>query len=123
MARTKPTRFEWDQRGFIEILNGPRMGTVLDEAAAFALATAEGIYAAESRDKGTPPVFYEENFFVRKRRRLAAGGAQLQTREIGNSDPQWVFVEFGLNAGGRRIYKYRVLGRTLDALEGGGAVG
>jgi len=123
MPRAKPTRFEWDTRGFIEILNGPRMGAALDETAAYALAVAEGVYAAENKDQGKGPIYYDENFFVRKRRRLVKGGAQVQTREIGNSDPQWVFVEFGLNAGNSgRIYKYRVFGKTMDALESGGAL-
>lgn len=119
----KPTRFGWDSSGFVEILNGPRMGAVLDEAAAFAEEAARGVYAAENKDEGKGPVYYEESFFVRKRRRLVAGGGQVQTREVGNSDPQWRFVEFGLNAGNSgRIYKYRVLGRTLDLLEAGGAL-
>lgn len=119
----KPTRMEWDTEGFIRIINGPKMTEVLDTYAEFALSTAEGVYASANKGEAKPPIYYEESFFVRRRSRILRGGGQAQTREIGNSDPEWVFVEFGLNAGNTgRIYKYRVFGRTMDVLESEGAV-
>lgn len=119
----KPTRFNWDTKGFIEILNGPRMGAVLDSVVEVALQEALAVYDAESKGQEKPPIFYRDSFFTRKRKRLAAGGAQVQTREVGNSDPQWSYVEFGLNAGNSgRIYKYAPLRRAMDALEGGAAL-
>lgn len=121
----KAVRIEWNYDGFIEILNGPKMSEVLDTIAQFAEDTALAVYEAENKGQERGPVLYAESFFIRKVKKLAARGAQVQARQIGNSDPEWGFVEFGLWAGGsgnvRRVYKYAPLRRALDVLESGGA--
>jgi len=91
-------------------MNGAAVGRALDEKAEEFIAVAEGVYEAQTRHSGKPPILYEESFFFRRSKRFG-----VQSRLVGNSDPEAVYVEFGLNAGGK-TYRYRVLGKTLDIL-------
>ncbi len=95
------------------ILNGYEMRAYLDELAVKAIEIAKGVYESRSRHQGKGPVYYEESFFVEH---SILGRVPAVT--IGNSDPEAVFVEFGLSYGpsGKHIEKYRIFGLTLDAL-------
>lgn len=103
-----------DASSFDLILNGSEMRAYLDDVALKAVEIAKGIYEEQSRHQGKGPVLYEESFFVRHE---MLGLVPVVT--IGNSDPEAVFVEFGLSYGpsGKNIHRYRVFALTMDALE------
>lgn len=106
-----------DASAFDLILNGTEMRTYLEEIAVRAIEMAKAIYESKSRHRGRGPVLYEESFFVRHEQL-----GNVPAVVIGNSDPESVFVEFGLSLGpsGRHVVRYRVFGSVLDALEGEG---
>lgn len=110
----------WNMAGLNRCLASEDTFVVLERKAHTFIALAKGIYDIRSKHHPSPPVFYSQSFYTE--RHMVAGKALVVA---GNKDPQWVFVEFGLNAVGktgkvkakiRRTYKYRVLGTALDAM-------
>lgn len=100
--------------GEIEIQNSPGMIAALTAKGHEGIAISKSLFAAESKHESTPPVEYEDSFGVR----ITHG--EVPTAEVYNDDRTAEWVEFGAHPGGGQteVLKYRILGRTLDILEG-----
>lgn len=107
--------FKFNQRGFVEIMNGPGVERYLDIKATEAVDIAKATFEAREKHQGVHFPGYNNSWFIRK-----VKNAKGSARRIGNSDPRWVWVEFGAHAGGKTpVLNYRILGTTLDAIAGG----
>lgn len=106
-----------DASKFDLILSGPEMQAYLDEVGMKAIEIAKGIYESMSRHQGKGPVLYEESFYVHHEFL-----GRIPVVIVGNSDPEAVFVEFGLSFGptGKNVHRYRIFGKLLDVMEAEG---
>jgi len=108
--------FKEDRTGELEILNGPRMIAALEAKAQEGIDISKGLFAADSKHEDTPPEFYLDSFGTR----LSESPEGVPVVTVYNDDRTAEWVEYGAHAGGETpVLKYRILGRTLDILEGG----
>lgn len=102
-----------NETGQSRILNSQAVQFLLEAKGHEAIFVAQSIFEASSRHEDTPPVFYNRSFKLRHVRR-----ALIKAVQVVNDDRTAEWVEFGAHAGGETpVLKYRILGRTFDALE------
>lgn len=102
-------------RGFERIANQEGTQKVLERDADKLIEKARFIYLRRAKHPNTVAPFYASSF-SKKMTQLK----KMKGWRVSNTDPTWIWIEFGAHAGGRTpILKYRPMGRAIDEMSGG----
>lgn len=95
------------------IMNGPLTQIALRAVGEEFVNRAIELFAASSKGDDMAPILYPDHFGIRE-----VHHGLVEAIEVYNDDPTAEWVEFGAHAGGKtRVLRYRILGRTADAME------
>ncbi len=101
------------EKSFVHFANKPGMQRKLDNLADRHISMAKRIYLSQAHDPNTVSPYYAGSF-----KKIRSRYLDYEARQVINTDPMWLWIEFGAHAGGRTpILKYRPMSRAMDELK------